>query len=241
MRILATLLVPTSGSASVLGHDVVRERSPIRRTLGYLPQDFGAYPKLTGSEYLEYIAHLKGLKDPRRLAAEMLASMDLTDVAKRRVTSYSGGMLRRIGIAQSLLGDPQILLIDEPTSGLDPEQRAAFRELLLQLSASRTTLLSTHLVEDIALVSRDLAVLNEGRLIFRGAPGYLRTRFEERITQVVLEESTVAEFATTHKERILSTSRSSDGDRVVRLFDAPDRGQPVQPTLEDAYIALLRS
>lgn len=241
MKILATLLVPTAGSARVLGHDVVRDRLPIRRVLGYLSQDFGAYPKLTGGEYLEYVAHLKGLKNPRQLTANMLASMNLTDVAKRRVTSYSGGMLRRIGIAQSLLGDPQILLIDEPTSGLDPEQRVAFRELLMQLSESRTTLLSTHLVEDIALVSSDLAVLHQGRLIFRGTPDELQGMFNGRITQLILEESAVASFSQSHKMQVLSTSRCSDRQRAIRLLEAPDEGQPVQPSLEDAYIALLRS
>lgn len=241
LRILATLLAPSKGSATVLGHDVVKERLPIRRALGYLPQDFGAYPKLSGRDYLRYIAYLKGIGDRHRVADEALAAMGLGDVARRRVSTYSGGMLRRIGIAQALLGDPKVLLIDEPTSGLDPEQRAAFRELLLQLSEKRTSILSTHLVEDVALVSRDLAVIRQGSLVFRGSPDELIGRYSERIAEIVLEESEAPDFLASHKKWVLSSSRHSDHARAVRLLDFADRGTSVTPSLEDAYLALLRS
>jgi len=241
MRILATLLLPSSGTASVLGFDVVKNRTPIRRQLGYLPQEYGAYPKLTGREYLRYIAHLKGLHGANRLVSTSLAAMDLTDVASRSVSSYSGGMLRRIGIAQALLGNPQVLLIDEPTSSLDPEQRVAFRELLLRLAETRLSILSTHLVEDVALVSGDLAVLRGGKLAFRGTPDELRRRYEGEVTEVVLDESAVPAFLHRHRKTVLSTSRHSDQERAVRLLEGQGEGRSVTPTLEDAYLALLRS
>jgi ABC-type multidrug transport system ATPase subunit len=241
MRILATLLAPSEGRASVLGHDVVKDRLAIRRTLGYLPQDYGAYPKLSGRDYLRYIGYLKELRNPRRLADEALASMGLADVARRRVSTYSGGMLRRLGIAQALLGDPRVLLIDEPTSGLDPEQRASFREFLLQLAGTRVSILSTHLVEDVALVCRDLAVIRQGELAFRGTPDALQDKYAEMVTEVVVEESAVSEFLALHRDDILSTSRHSDRERAVRLLRTPDNGRLVRPSLEDAYLALIRS
>ena len=241
MRILATLLAPSEGTAMVLGHDVVNDRVSIRRALGYLPQDFGAYPKLTGRDYLRYVGHLKGVARPRQRADEALASLQLTDIARRQTTTYSGGMLRRLGIAQALLGDPKVLLVDEPTSGLDPEQRASFRELLLHLSDSRVSVLSTHLVEDVALVCRDIAVIRAGTVIFRGAPDALQNRYSNAITEVLIEESAVPGYLAEHEEKILSTSRHSDGRRAVRMLLASAASQPVQPSLEDAYLALLRS
>lgn len=173
IRILATVLAPTAGTARVFGHDVVRQRLPIRRMLGYLPQEFGAYPKLTGREYLEYIAGLKELRRPQVQIEELLGRFGLKGVAHRRVTSYSGGMLRRLGIAQALLGSPKVLLVDEPTAGLDPEERVRLRDHLIQLGQDRIVLLSTHIVEDVAMTCSHLAVLHRGEVRFSGKPGSL--------------------------------------------------------------------
>ena len=173
MRILAGVLRPTSGSIRVGGHDATTERgrTEVKRILGYLPQELGLYPDLSAREFLDYIAILKGLDDAgprRRRVGELLELVGLADVAGRKLKGYSGGMKRRVGIAQALLNDPRLLIVDEPTAGLDPEERIRSRNLLADLAGDRTVLLSTHIVEDIAQTCRNLAVLRSGEVIFRG-------------------------------------------------------------------------
>jgi len=214
LRILATSLPPTAGTATVCGHDVVRDRIAIRRLLGYLPQEYGAYPKLTGREYLQYIAILKGIRRPAGQIAQLLSQLRLVDAAHRKVASYSGGMLKRLGIAQALLGNPEVLLVDEPTGGLDPEERVRFREYLMSIERERVVVLSTHLVEDIAIACQHLAVLSEGTLRYQGT-------------------------LTACGKRVLSTGRDA-ATRTVRILGPVDGGSPVRPTLEDAYLALIR-
>src|SRR3984893_1954787 len=173
MRILAGILRPTSGSLNVGGFDGNTEkgRTSIKRMLGYLPQDLGVYPDLSAREFLDYIGILKGM-DERKVrqqrVEELLEVVDLTSVANRKLKTYSGGMKRRIGIAQALLNDPKFLIVDEPTAGLDPEERIRFRNLLSDLTGDRSVLLSTHIVEDIAQTCRNLAIMKNGSVIFRG-------------------------------------------------------------------------
>lgn len=188
IRIIATLLSPTFGKVTVFGHDVVHDKIPIRKMLGYLPQEFGAYPKLTGKEYLHYIAALKGVCRPKRQIEELLAQFHLVEVAKRKVTSYSGGMLRRLGIAQALLGDPKVLLVDEPTGGLDPEERVRFRDFLMGLRGERVVVLSTHLVEDVALACDRLAVLRKGKHLYHGTPRDMIRLFQGKVYEVEVPE-----------------------------------------------------
>lgn len=240
IRIIATLLPPTSGQATVFGYDVVRERIPIRKMLGYLPQEFGAYPKLTGREYLEYIAALKGIRRPKEQIEALLSQFGLTQVARRRVTSYSGGMLRRLGIAQALLGNPKVLLVDEPTGGLDPEERVKFREFLMGLRGDRVVVLSTHLVEDVAMACDHLAVLHQGRIKFHGTPRELIQAFQGKVYEIEVLETEVKGKLAALGERVLTTQRR-DANRAVRVLGEIDGGKPVTPTLEDAYLALLRS
>lgn len=173
MRILAGILYPTSGSIQVGEYDGTTEkgRTAIKRILGYLPQDLGMYPDLSAREFLDYIAILKGLDDRQKRKAriaELLEMVTLSDVAQRKLKTYSGGMKRRVGIAQALLNDPQLLIVDEPTAGLDPEERIRFRNLLSDLGSNRTILLSTHIVEDIAQTCHKLAVMKNGNIIFQG-------------------------------------------------------------------------
>lgn len=240
IRIVATILPPTSGRATVFGYDVVRERIPIRRMLGYLPQEFGAYPKLTGYEYLEYIAALKGVRHPKEQINALLDRFGLSGVARRRVTSYSGGMLRRLGIAQALLGDPKVLLVDEPTAGLDPEERVRFREYLMDLGNHRVIVLSTHLVEDVAMICDHLAILSEGKLRFFGTPGELVAKFQGCVYQLAVPEEAVKEKLLALGERVLTTQRI-EGGRAIRVLGEVPEGRLVTPSLEDAYLALLRS
>ena len=240
IRMAATTLPPTAGSVTVCGHDTMREPLAIRKMLGYLPQDFGAYPKLKGSEYLEYIAILKNLRRPKTQIDALLSQFNLTDVARRRVTTYSGGTLRRLGIAQALLGSPRVLLIDEPTSGLDPEERVRFREFLMNLGSDRIVVLSTHFVEDVAMTCDHLGVLDHGELRYHGTPRALIEVYEHKIFEVTIPDEEVKEKLDAWGQRVLSTRREADG-RAVRLLGEVEGGRKVIPSLEDAYLALLRT
>jgi len=240
IRMAATTLPPTAGSVTVCGHDTMREPLAIRKMLGYLPQDFGAYPKLKGSEYLEYIAILKNLRRPKTQINALLSQFNLTDVARRWVTTYSGGTLRRLGIAQALLGSPRVLLIDEPTSGLDPEERVRFREFLMNLGSDRIVVLSTHFVEDVAMTCDYLGVLDHGELRYHGTPRALIAVYEHKIFEVTIPDEEVKEKLDAWGQRVLSTRREADG-RAVRLLGEVEGGREVIPSLEDAYLALLRT
>jgi ABC-2 type transport system ATP-binding protein len=179
IRILATLLAPTAGEVRVNGWRAAgaQDRVEIRRRLGYLPQDLGLYPRFSVFEFVDYLAILKELDDPadrhRRVRAA-LEAVELEDLAGRKVRTLSGGMRRRVGIAQAIVADPELLLLDEPTTGLDPEQRMRFRQLIASLGTHRTVVLSTHLVEDVAAVCTQVVVLWQGRVRFRGTPSELR-------------------------------------------------------------------
>jgi ABC-2 type transport system ATP-binding protein len=179
IRILATLLAPSTGQVRVNGWRAASagDRVEIRRRLGYLPQDLGLYPRFTVFEFVDYLAILKELDDPanrHRRVRSALAAVELEDLAGRRIRTLSGGMRRRVGIAQAIVADPQLLLLDEPTTGLDPEQRMRFRQLITALGRQRTVVLSTHLVEDVAAVCTRVVVLWQGRARFMGTPSELR-------------------------------------------------------------------
>ena len=230
LRILATLLPPTSGTARLDGwstsHD--RERVEIRRRLGYLPQDLGLYPRFTVFEFVDYLAMLKELHDPRqrhRRVREALEAVDLQDVAGRKIRTLSGGIRRRVGIAQAIVADPQLLLLDEPTGGLDPEQRVRFRQLVGRLGEHRTVLLSTHLVEDVSAICTSVVVLWHGRVLFQGAPAELRKRAEGLVWSAQ-EASSDA----------VASWRTDNGKlRVIGARPGPS-ATPVEPTLEDGYL-----
>src|SRR5579885_3097706 len=173
MRMLAGILRPTSGSIQVGGYDGTTEagRRQIKKTLGYLPQELGMYPDLSAREFLDYVGILKGMDDRKQRqqrVEELLRMVALSEVAGRKLKTYSGGMKRRVGIAQALLNDPKLLIVDEPTAGLDPEERIRFRNLLSDLAGNRTVLLSTHIVEDIAQTSQNIAIMKSGSVIFQG-------------------------------------------------------------------------
>src|SRR5258708_20329145 len=172
MRIAATVTRPTSGQVLFDGTDIAARPDLLRRNLGYLPQDFGVYPHLTARELLSYLAAVKGMpaRAARRRIAELLELLDLAGAGKRPLGKYSGGMLRRVGIAQALLADPQVLIVDEPTAGLDPEQRVVFRNLLADLAGDRVVLLSTHIVSDVESVAAYIAIMAGCRPPARGSP-----------------------------------------------------------------------
>jgi ABC-2 type transport system ATP-binding protein len=239
MRILAGIVRPSAGRVVVGGHDIASGsgRAAVQRELGYLPQDLGVYPDLTARQFLDYVALLKGMDDSsvrRRRVGELLEVVALTEYADRRLRGFSGGMRQRVGIAQALLADPQLLIVDEPTAGLDPEERIRFRTLLSQFAGRRTVLLSTHIVDDIGQTCREAAVLAKGRLIFRGTVEELTRRAQGRVWAVVTDGPAPAEGT------VVSALPHDDGMRyrvVSRTAPSP-QARPVDPNLEDGYLAV---
>lgn len=242
MRILAGIVRPTSGTIRIGAYDgsTERGRTAVKRMLGYLPQDFGVYPDLNAREFLDYIALLKGLRDRtlrhKRIEA-LLEIVSLTQVANRKLKTYSGGMKRRIGIAQALLNDPALLIVDEPTAGLDPEERIRFRNLLSELGGNRTVLLSTHIVEDIAQTCQRLAVLKDGRLIFQGTTVAAIREAQGKVWLI-----TTSGYKPEGNFTVVATLNmgTTAQYRVVGDPSPEAAAVPAEPTLEDAYVWLMR-
>lgn len=241
MRIAATVTRPTSGQLLFDGHDAVARPDLLRRHLGYLPQDFGVYPHLTAREFLSYLAAVKGLsaRAARARIGELLDLLDLAGAGKRPLGKYSGGMLRRVGIAQALLADPHVLIVDEPTAGLDPEQRVVFRNLLADLAADRVVLLSTHIVSDVESVAADIAIMAGGRLVRRGGPDDLLRQAHGRVWELTVPPDTLARLREQHT--VSKMVRTATGVRVRLLAPAAPAADavPVAPDLEDAYLAIV--
>ena len=240
MSILATITKPTSGSIRWNGTDLAADPNAIRNVLGYLPQDFGVYPNLNAVEFLEYLAAVKGLdaSASRRRIDELLNLVNLTDVRKRPLGGYSGGMRQRIGIAQALLNDPKLLIVDEPTAGLDPEERVRFRNLLSDLSGDRIVILSTHIVSDVEATATDIALISQGKLVAHAAPEDLLRAVEGKVWEWVVPSSDVT--AARQRYLISNTTRRSDGVHVRLLAsEPPPETSQVAPTLEDAYLFCL--
>ena len=240
MSILATITRPTSGAIRWNGTDLAADPNAIRSVLGYLPQDFGVYPNLDAVEFLEYLAAVKGLDSAtaRRRIDELLNLVNLTEVRKRPLGGYSGGMRQRIGIAQALLNDPSLLIVDEPTAGLDPEERVRFRNLLSDLSGERIVILSTHIVSDVEATATDIALISQGRLVTHAAPEDLLAAVEGKVWEWVVPSSELN--SAKHQYLISNTTRRSDGVHVRLLSSQPPPGtSPVAPTLEDAYLFCL--
>jgi ABC-2 type transport system ATP-binding protein len=240
MSILATITRATAGRVLWNGVDIARDPDSIRAVLGYLPQDFGVYPNLSAQEFLEYLAAVKGLDGAaaKRRIGELLELVNLTDVRKKALGGYSGGMKQRVGIAQALLNDPQVLIVDEPTAGLDPEERVRFRNLLSELSGERIVVLSTHIVSDIEATATDIAIITQGALVVHSTPEALLTEVEGRVREWVVSS---AELNVVKQQYLISsTTRRSDGVHVRVLGDrAPAGAEAVAPNLEDAYLYYL--
>jgi ABC-2 type transport system ATP-binding protein len=241
MRIGATVTRPTSGQVLFDGTDVVARPDMLRRNLGYLPQDFGVYPHLSAREFLSYLAAVKGIpaRSARTRIGELLELVDLAGAATRPLGKYSGGMLRRVGIAQALLSDPEVLIVDEPTAGLDPEQRVLFRNLLADLACDRVVLLSTHIVSDVEAVASDIAIMAHGRVQLRGSPQDLLREAEGRVWEMTVPQDALASLREHHL--ISRMVRTGTGVRVRLLAPAAPAADavPVPPDLEDAYLTII--
>jgi ABC-type multidrug transport system ATPase subunit len=240
MGILATITKANEGRILWNGTEIAKNPNTLRSVLGYLPQDFGVYPNLNAVEFLEYLAAVKGLDKATatRRIPELLELVNLTDARKRALGGYSGGMKQRVGIAQALLNDPQLLIVDEPTAGLDPEERVRFRNLLSDLSGERIVVLSTHIVSDIEATATDIALIANGTLVAHATPEALLQQVEGRVWEWVVSSADLNEIRQHHQ--ISSTNRRSDGVHVRVLGDEPPQGaHPVTPNLEDAYLFCL--
>ena len=242
MSILATITRTTEGRVLWNDTDLAHNPDAIRSVLGYLPQDFGVYPNLNAVEFLEYLAAVKGLDaaTSSRRIDELLNLVNLTDVRKRPLGGFSGGMKQRIGIAQALLNDPQLLIVDEPTAGLDPEERVRFRNLLSELSGERVIILSTHIVSDVEATATDIALISSGTLVAHAAPEELLQKVEGKVWEGIVPSN---ELQTIKQQYLISgTTRRADGVHVRMLApSAPTGAQPLAPTLEDAYLYCLNS
>lgn len=240
IRILATLLTPTEGKVLIDGYDLTKDRKRIRKMLGYLPQDFRFFSKLKTHEFLEYAAGLAGVKPRnkrREKVDEWLEQVGLFDARDRQANKLSGGMKRRLGIAQALIGDPQVIIVDEPTTGLDPEERIRFRNILSEISQKDVIiLLSTHIVGDISSVCRDLALLNEGKVLFNGAPELLVNKTRGHVWQI--QTDGVEYDMLKEKYAVTSTIPTENGWEIQIVGDNPglNKAVEVEPNLEHAYV-----
>jgi len=238
MRILATITKPTTGTVTWDGINIAKRPDLLRSVLGYLPQDFGVYPNLSAVEFLEYMAALKGLsaKAARRRIDELIQEVNLTEARKRPLGGFSGGMRQRVGIAQALLNDPQLLIVDEPTAGLDPEERVRFRHLLTDLAGERIVILSTHIVSDVEATVTEIALVRKGTLLQHASPEELLRAVEGKIWEWVIPSAELQEAR--ERLQISSTIRRGDGVHVrVVSEDSPgDGAENVVPNLEDAYL-----
>ncbi|MGA7615764.1 MAG: ABC transporter ATP-binding protein [Thermoanaerobaculia bacterium] len=235
MQMIATITRPTAGRVTFDGVDVTAHPDSIRKRLGYLPQDFGVYENLTAWEMLRYFASLKGVRSRARIA-EMLEMVNLHSVANRTVGGFSGGMKQRLGIAQALINDPDLVIVDEPTAGLDPEERVRFRNILSDLGTGKLVILSTHIVSDIESIATKIAVLKEGRLVALATPEELMREAEGKVWLVRVSSE---EFEQVRGRFKLSGAvRRPDGvhARIVSAARPFDDAILAEPNLEDAYL-----
>ncbi|WP_342332539.1 ABC transporter ATP-binding protein [Pedobacter sp. FW305-3-2-15-E-R2A2] len=244
MKIIATISKPTLGTIFLNGEDIVKNPDAIRKILGYLPQDFGVYPNLNAYEFLEYIAAMKGVGGPglRKRIDMLLDGVNLTADAKRPIGSYSGGMKQRIGIAQTLLNDPKILIFDEPTVGLDPEERVRFRQLISEMASDAIIILSSHIVSDIETLADEVAIMKSGTLIGKAIPSEIIKRIDKRVFETVIANADLAAFKAKHL--VINTSRQADKTqlRYISSFQEVEPGaRNVNAGLEDAYLFLTQN
>ena len=243
MRTIATLQNPTEGRIRFEGVDIARHPQIVRENLGYLPQEFGVYPKISAYDLLDHLAVLKGIlnkKERRQQVEALLERTNLYAHRKKAAGSFSGGMRRRFGIAQTLLGNPRLIIVDEPTAGLDPEERNRFLELLGEIGENIVVILSTHIVEDVRDMCTRMAILCEGRVIGDGHPAAMIAELKGKVWQRSAGRNELAALETQHL--VLSTRPRGGRPRVRVLCDSmPQAGfEPAEPGLEDVYFAKLK-
>lgn len=236
MRMVATLLEASEGSIYWNGQNIQTHGTELRQVLGYLPQEFGLYPEFSGRQFLRYLAAMKGL--PKALALrrvdEVIEMVNLEAVANRKLATYSGGMRQRIGIAQTLLNDPELLVVDEPTAGLDPTERVRFRNLLTTLNC--LTILSTHIISDVEATADRLIVLQEGRMLVNATPEALLNQADGKVWSVETDSATALHLQATHQVSGMIHTSNGAQLRIISSSRPHSEAVPVKPHLEDAYL-----
>ena len=244
MRCIATLQTPTAGHIRFDEIDVIRTPEKLRATLGYLPQDFGVYPRVSALDMLDHMAVLKGLAEPKARRAEverLLEQVNLYGVRKKALAGFSGGMRQRFGIAQALLGGPGLIIVDEPTAGLDPEERNRFLNLLAEIGENVVVLLSTHIVEDVSDLCQAMAIIADGRIVRQGKPATLMQELDGRVWTRAVDKADIPELRARHA---LISTRLSGGRTVVHVLSDGDPGDGFavhRGGLEDVYFASLHA
>ncbi len=245
MRIIAGILEPSSGTVHLDDRDIIADPDEVWSKLGYLPQEFGFYPQLTGEDMLIYLLKLKGIRpegNVKNYARDLLERVNLGHAARRKIKGYSGGMRQRLGIAQAIAGEPRIIIVDEPTAGLDPEERLRFYRLLTELAENRIVLLSTHIVEDVSVLCPHFAVIRRGELVKLTSPSDAVGEIETAIYEGMVP---VEEMEVFYREYCVTQSLLVEGRNRIRIYQ-PDHRVPgnftsVKPSLEDAYLVLMKS
>jgi ABC-2 type transport system ATP-binding protein len=241
MRILATLQEADSGEIRLGDIDVIKQKEEVRKTLGYLPQEFGVYPKARAEELLDHFAILKGISTRsarKEVVDALLKQTNLWDVRKQKLGGFSGGMKQRFGVAVALLGSPKLMIVDEPTAGLDPAERVRFLNLLSELGENSVVLLSTHIVEDVSELCTRMAIINKGEILHEAEPLAAMESLKGRIWRKIVDKSALPEIA--REQKVISTKLLS-GRTVVHVYseNAPGGFEMVQPDLEDVYFTAM--
>ncbi len=240
MRTIATLQEADSGDVHLGDTDVLKDKEGVRRQLGYLPQDFGVYPRISAADMLDHLALLKGLangKQRKEVVEAMLNRVNLFQHRKKALSSFSGGMRQRFGIAQALIGNPKLLIVDEPTAGLDPGERNRFYNLLAEVGENVIVILSTHIVEDVMELCRKMAIIHQGRVLYEGAPDDAVNSLEGRIWERRIPKAEAAAYGERHK---VISSKMVAGQPLIHVFaeQAPEDGfTPAKPDLEDVFFS----
>jgi ABC-2 type transport system ATP-binding protein len=243
MRMIATLLEPTEGSILWNEQDIRTQGEAFRQVLGYLPQDFGIYPEFTGRQFLRYLAAMKGLPTAiaKRRVDELLEIVQLERAADRKLITYSGGMKQRIGIAQALINDPELLIVDEPTVGLDPAERVRFRTLLARLTSNRIIILSTHIISDVEAVASRLIILQDGRVLSDTTPEALLAQTVGKVWSVTTDQTTAFQLQASHQASTMVTQLTGITLRLISATRPHEAAVAVDPTLEEAYLLAIAS
>lgn len=238
MRMLCTLLKPTSGTIYCDGNDIFNMDGEYRKLLGYLPQEFGFYPEFTIKDYLLYIASLKGIRPivAKKRVKELVTKVGLQKAVNKKMKNLSGGMKRRVGIAQAMLNDPKILILDEPTAGLDPNERIRFRNLISELAEDRLVLLSTHIVSDIEYIANEILLMKDGKLMHKGTADEIINSMTETVWECFVEKNMVSDFMKKYK---ISNMKSEADGVILRIISHEKpfvNAQSVEASLEDVFL-----